>query len=130
MKPIKINIKPISVNQAHNSTGRVYKSASYKAFEEQARLLLLANPIPKLSKGSKLKLTAIFGVSCKFDLDNCVKCFLDVLEKIYGFNDRNVEEIHIRKHRCKRGEEFIEFSLCELGIDVEKSFFQPTLFTL
>ena len=100
MKPIRLNIKPISVNLAYGSTGRVYKSALYKAFEEQARPMLLANPIPRLAKGSKLKLTAVFGVSAKFDLDNCVKTLLDVLEPIYDFNDANVEEIHIRKHRC------------------------------
>lgn len=118
----------MSVNQSHHSTGRVYKSAQYKAFETEARILLLSNPIPELAKGCKLKLTAIFGVSAKFDLDNCVKTFLDVLEPIYRFDDKDIEEIHIRKHRSKRGEEFIEFTICELGIDTPVSFFQPELF--
>ena len=124
MKPIKLNIKPISVNQAHSVRGRIYKSSTYNSFEEHVRFLLFSKPIPKFSKGSKLKLSAIFAVSVKFDLDNCVKTFLDVLEPIYQFNDRDIEEIHIRKQRCKRGEEFIEFTLTELGIDPVESFFK------
>ena len=113
MKPIKLDIKPMSVNQSYRTRGRVYKSAQYKAFEQQVRAMLFANPIPKLAKDCKLKLTATFGVSSRFDLDNCVKCFLDVLEPVYEFNDKDIEEIHIKKHRCSRGDEFIEFTLCE-----------------
>lgn len=111
----RLKVKPLSANQSHRATGKVYRTPAYRAYEKSVRALLLTHPRPAFAKDAKLKFTANFGVSSQFDLDNCVKPFIDILEKAYEFNDKNVLEIHVKKHSTKRGEEYIEFALTNIG---------------
>ena len=90
-------------------SGHQWKSSEYEKFRKKVKRILKVKPI-KIDEGA-LKLTAIFGVSYKFDLDNALKPFIDILEEVYKFNDNQIADIHVRKRTVKRGGEFIEFEL-------------------
>ena len=60
----------------------------------------------------KLKLSITFGLSNKMsDIDNPVKPFVDILQKKYGFNDRDIYEMSLKKDIVKKGEEYIKWSI-------------------
>ncbi len=104
----KINIKPLSVNDAWQ--GKRFKTKEYTAYEKNVLLIL-----PKLSiPDGKLALSIVFGFSSKAsDIDNPVKCFVDCLQKKYGFNDNRIYKMIIEKVDAAKGDEFIEFSLSD-----------------
>ena len=105
---IKIDLKPLSVNQAWK--GRRMKTNLYKRFE---RNLLYLLPRIELPDG-KLQLNLEFGFSNKgSDLDNPVKLVQDILSKRYGFNDNLIYRIVLNKVDVKKGEEFIKFKIIE-----------------
>jgi len=101
---VKINIKPLSVNQCWQ--GKRFKTPLYKKFE---KILLKNLPNYNIPDGLlELKLT--FGLSSKnADWDNPIKPFQDILQKRYGFNDRYVYKAIVEKIDVKKGQEFIEF---------------------
>lgn len=105
-EPIKINIKPLSVNEAWQ--GKRFKTNAYKAYEKKMLLSLPKMAIPT----GKMKVVFEFGLSnvCS-DIDNPVKPFLDVLQKKYWFNDRNVIEMEVKKVKTDKGKEYIKFQL-------------------
>lgn len=45
------------------------------------------------------------------DLDNPVKPLLDILQKKYWFNDRNILELHLFKTPVSKWNEFIEIHI-------------------
>ena len=99
-----INIKPLSVNQAWQ--GKRFKTPAYKNYEKAVLLCLPKLEVPE----GKISLKLVFGLSSKnADVDNPVKCFVDCLQKKYGFNDRNIYKMTIEKVDVKKGDEFIEF---------------------
>jgi Holliday junction resolvase RusA-like endonuclease len=101
-----IPIKPMSVNQAWQ--GKRYKTPEYKRYEATIIQLLPCGYIPTC----KLKMTIEAGFSnSNSDIDNVIKPFLDILQKKYGFNDRQVYEIVARKLTVKRGQEYIKWRL-------------------
>lgn len=104
---MRLNIKPISVNEAWQ--GKRFKTKKYKQYEKECLLLLSRKiKVPDV----KLKLTLNFGFSSKLsDTDNPVKCFVDILQKKYGFNDNKIYEYSIIKTDVSKGEEFIEFKI-------------------
>ena len=105
---MKIKIKPLSVNQAWR--GRRFKAEIYKEYEEELFLLL---PKIKIPQGN-LKLKIVFGLSNKAsDVDNPVKPFVDILQKKYGFNDKNIYRLDLEKIIVKKGKEYIEFEISE-----------------
>ncbi len=103
---MRIQIKPLSVNQAWN--GRRFKSDAYKAYETEAFYKLRPMNIPE----GKLKLCLIVGYSNKAsDIDNCVKMWTDILQKNYGFNDNNIYHLCVEKDIVPKGQEYISFTL-------------------
>ena len=107
----KIQIKPLSVNQAYQ--GRKIKSHMYRKYERET-LALLPNDIPIPVKGD-LQLIVLFGHSnTNFDYDNGIKPFQDILQKKYGFNDKRIRLGIIFKEHTKKGEEFIFFRIEKL----------------
>ncbi len=105
----RVNLKPLSVNKAWR--GRRFKTPEYKTFE---RSLLLMLPKGKAPQG-KLELNLELGFSSKLsDLSNPLKLIEDILQKKYGFNDRNVFRIVMNKKLVKKGEEYIEFNIKKL----------------
>lgn len=103
---MRIKIKPLSVNECYR--GRRFKNDKYKAYEQELLLRL-----PKLDVPPKnICVNLVFGFSnAASDIDNGVKIFLDILQKAYGFNDKEVTELHVFKQIVKKGAEFIDFSI-------------------
>lgn len=57
------------------------------------------------------KIDVEFGMSALSDLDNPLKPLLDVLQKKYGINDRDILELRAKKKVVKKGKEFIAFKI-------------------
>jgi len=103
---IKINIKPLSVNEAWQ--GQRYKTDKYRRYESAMLLLLPKIIIPE----APFKISIEMGFSNKLsDLDNPVKMILDILQKKYLINDRDIYQLNITKSIVKKGEEYFKFNL-------------------
>ena len=103
---IKIQIKPLTVNQAW--MGKRYKTKDYKAYEASLGLILPPYSVPE----GKLEVYYRFGLSSKnADYDNCIKQFQDIISKKYDFNDNRIYRAVIEKVDVKKGNEFIQFEI-------------------
>ena len=110
MIQFKINQKPLSVNQAWQ--GKRFKTPIYKDYEKS---MLLMMPKAKVDAEEMLRVEFFFGFSNKAsDLDNPVKLLMDIAQKKYCFNDKNVFELNIRKCLVKKGEEFIQMGIYKM----------------
>ena len=107
---MKIQIKPLSVNQVWQ--GKRFKTKKYKSYEKELLLLL---PKIKIDFKRDLSLDLTFGFSSPLsDTDNPLKPLLDVLQKRYGFDDRQIFELNVKKELVKKGSEFIELNIKEI----------------
>jgi len=103
---IEIKIKPLSVNKVWR--GRRFKTPDYEAYEEELWYLLPKGNRP----AGKLQLTIEFGFSTKAsDVDNCVKPFIDVLQKKYIFNDNMIYKLVVEKKIVPKKQEYIKFKI-------------------
>lgn len=110
MIQFKIHEKPLSVNMAWQ--GKRFKTPAYKDYEKS---MLLMMPKAKIDTDQMLRVEFFFGFSNQAsDLDNPVKLLMDIAQKKYGFNDKNVFEMNIRKCIVKKGEEFIQMGIYKL----------------
>jgi len=99
---INLQIKPLSINVAFQ--GKRFKTPEYKKYEIQVLRLL---PDIEIKEFKRLKIT--FGFSNMMsDIDNPVKLMLDLLQKKYNVNDRDLIYLVLHKEKTKKGEEFIE----------------------
>lgn len=106
---IKINIKPLSVNKAWQ--GKRYKTKSYEAFEKKM-LFKLPSLKQKFKSDDMLRIEFVFGFSSiASDIDNPIKQTMDILCKKYGFDDKQVWELEVKKKIVKKGQEFIYFHI-------------------
>lgn len=105
----KVDIKPLSVNKAWQ--GKRFKTKDYKSYESAVLLLL-----PKIEvTAGNIELSIEFGFSNKqSDIDNPVKCFIDCLQKKYGFNDRHIYKLNLTKVDVEKGNDYIRFSIEDL----------------
>jgi hypothetical protein len=104
----KINIKPLSINQAFK--GRRYKTDKCNIFIKEV-LSLLPKSIDYPDK-KNVKLDIEFGFSSNAcDCSNHIKIFEDCIVKKYGVDDRYTYEMHIFKTIVKKGEEYIKFKI-------------------
>ena len=107
---IELQVKPLSVNEAWK--GRRIKSDKYKIFERSVLFML---PKPKDVFSDMLRIELFFGFSNVLsDLDNPIKMTLDILQKKYGFNDKNIFEMNVRKCKVEKGKEFISIGIYPL----------------
>ena len=103
---MRVNIKPLSVNQAWK--GKRYKTNNYVRYERDLLLLLPKIEVPT----SKLSLNIVVGFSSvASDIDNFLKCFIDVLQKKYDFNDKMIYMLSVEKTIVKKGCEYIDFNI-------------------
>jgi len=110
MIQFKLNEKPLSVNEAWQ--GKRFKTEEYKHYE---RTILFMLPKAEINPKEMLRIEFFFGFSNKAsDLDNPVKLLIDIAQKKYGFNDKNVFELNVRKCLVKKGEEFIHMGIYKL----------------
>ena len=107
----KINIKPLTVNQAWQ--GRRFKTKQYKEYEKEMLLLLGSMHIPE----GPLFLMMRVGLSNKLsDIDNVAKPTIDILQKKYGFNDNRIYKLQLIKEIVKKGDEFIHIEFKEMEV--------------
>lgn len=100
----------MSVNVAFQ--GRKFKTKEYKQYEKD---LLLMLPNIKL-KIQRVSIDIIFGFSNSLcDIDNPLKPFLDVLQKKYSINDRDIYKLNVTKEVISKGNEFIKYEIKELN---------------
>jgi Holliday junction resolvase RusA-like endonuclease len=110
MIQFKINQKPLSVNLAWQ--GKRFKTPAYKEYE---KAMLLMMPKAYIYTDQMLRVEFFFGFSnAASDLDNPVKLLMDIAQKKYGFNDKMVYEMNVRKCIVKKGEEFIHMGIYNL----------------
>jgi len=103
---IKLNIKPLSVNEVWQ--GKRFKTPKYKKYEKDVLLIL-----PKINDLKPPYCVYFeFGFSStQSDIDNPLKPILDILQKKYLINDKDIYELHVKKTIVKKGFEFINFKI-------------------
>lgn len=112
---MKINIKPLSVNDAWK--GRRFRTDEYNAYEKELRLKLKPMTIPE----GELELAVQFGFSSRgSDWDNPLKPFQDIISKHYGFNDNRVYAAVVLKRIVPKGQEYISFDIFECFRDEKR----------
>lgn len=101
---IELQIKPLSVNDAWQ--GKRFKTPKYSKYERDVLFLLPKLDMPK----PPYQVYLSFAFSSKLsDIDNPVKPFLDILQKKYSINDKDIESLMIYKQKVKKGFESIKF---------------------
>lgn len=109
---MKITIKPLTVNQAWQ--GKRFKTPAYKAYEQELMYKLGQVEIPD----PPLMAVYEFGVSSPLcDWDNPIKPMQDVLQKKYGFDDRDIHVAMVRKVLVPKGEEYVAFKFEHIAED-------------
>lgn len=103
---IEIKIKPLSVNEAWQ--GKRFKTQSYRLYEKAVLMML---PSIKICE-PPFKVTINFHFSnSASDLDNPLKPILDILQKKYGINDKDIYSLSVNKYIAKKGQESIFFKI-------------------
>ena len=105
---IKLNIKPLSVNQAWK--GRRFKTNEYKKYEQDVLFLL---PKIKMPNPPYVVYIQFSFSSLASDIDNPTKLLLDIFQKKYGINDKHIVKLILEKVHVKKGDECILFSIEE-----------------
>lgn len=104
---MRIELKPLSVNDAWQ--GRRFKTEEYKSWQ---KTLLLMLPKLKIKFKGDLRADFVFGFSSNAsDIDNPLKPLIDTLQKKYGFNDNQIQELTVKKEIVSKGKEFIKISI-------------------
>jgi len=109
----KIDIKPLSVNEMYigRRNGTRVKSGKYRSWKNNILFMMPKIDLPE----PPYKITYEFGFSSAgSDIDNAVKPFQDVLQKVYGFNDNKIHEFTARRSNVKKGQEYIKFGISNL----------------
>ena len=102
----EVKIKPLSVNSCWQ--GHRYKTKEYKKYEKLALSMLQDKAIPL--PPCRLEIT-FYMSNMASDVDNPVKPWIDILQKKFGFNDRDIFELNLKKIKVKKGEEKIFYCL-------------------
>lgn len=106
---IEIKHKPLSVNECWR--GRRFKTDIYIRYE---RDLLLQMPKIKDLK-APFTIDIEFGFSTNSaDIDNPLKPFLDIIQKKYGINDKDIFRLNVSKIIVDKKNEFIKFKITTL----------------
>lgn len=106
---IILPIKPLSVNQCFQ--GRRFRTKEYDRYEKDVMALLVAIKLPPPPYSVYYE----FGFSNSLaDLDNPVKPIQDILQKRYGFNDRDIYEMTVVKEIVSKGKEYVRFEITHL----------------
>lgn len=108
--PIKINVKPLSVNQAYR--GRRFKTPKYHEF---SRLVLKALPAKIILPPPPYEIRLKFGFSSSLsDWDNPIKTCQDLLAFKYKFNDKLIRRGVVDVDIVDKGCEYFEFIILPL----------------
>lgn len=107
---IRVDINPLSVNAAW--MGRRRKTQKYRDYEEVMLSLLEDYDIPE--KGNLFILYQWGLSSAAYDWDNPIKCFQDILQNRYDFNDKRIFRAFVEKEKVDRGDEYVQFLVRKL----------------
>jgi len=108
----KLDIAALSVNKAYR--GRRFRTKEYDIWESKVKAML--PPMAAHVFDRQLAFNIEFGFSSKAsDIDNGLKSFLDVLSKVYRFNDKYVFELNVKKKIVPKGKEYILFTMKVIG---------------
>jgi len=111
---IKLNIKPLSVNKVWK--GKRFKTSLYLDYEKEIWWMLPDIKIPEGEMELKMKV----GFSSKAsDVDNIAKPFIDILQKKYKFDDKNIYRLTMEKEIVNKGKEYIEFEIKKYKLKVK-----------
>ena len=102
---IRIDLKPMSVNHAWQ--GKQYRTKAYLDYTRKLFIMLPKLIIPK----TKLQIHFIFGISSNSDIDNPLKCLIDIFQKKYHFNDKDIMKLTVEKNIVKPGSEYFLFDI-------------------
>jgi len=89
----------------------------YRRFEELMALELEGYKIPanRDVKSMKFKLEIHWGFATSLsDVDNPIKTLLDVLQRWFGFDDKQIMSISATKTVVGKRQEYIDFTLTEM----------------
>ena len=102
----RILVKALSVNVCYQ--GRRFKNKAYKQYEHDVLSQLKPMRLPEIPFSVYYE----FGLSSKnADLDNHIKCFQDILQTFYHFNDKNIYNIVAVKIDVAKTKEYIKFDI-------------------
>jgi Holliday junction resolvase RusA-like endonuclease len=111
---MRIDIKMLSVNQAWQ--GKRFKTVKYEAYTKELLLKLKPLKLPE----PPFKLVMKVGFSNKLsDIDNILKPTIDIIQKKYGINDRDIYQIDVEKVIVEKGNEFFEWDLFTKNMSYE-----------
>ena len=111
IEKIHVHMKPLSVNDAWK--GKRYKSDAYRAYEMEMLLRLPPGRLPE----PPYRVYYEFGLSNRqADFDNPCKPLGDILQRKYGFNDKEIYEAHIRKVLVRKGCEYIRVKIEHMDV--------------
>jgi Holliday junction resolvase RusA-like endonuclease len=102
---INLKVKPLSVNEAWK--GSRYKTDKYRNYEKKVLSML---PNIEIKEFKQLKITYGFS-NMMSDIDNPTKLVLDIMQKKYGVNDRDLIYLVLHKEKVSKGSEFIEIEM-------------------
>lgn len=103
---IKIDIKPLSVNEAFK--GQRFKTDKYRKYQYDLLFLLPKMELPK----PPYQISFEWGMSSILsDVDNPTKPTMDILCKKYGFDDRDVHRMVLTKRKVNKGQEYFKFKI-------------------
>lgn len=106
----ELQIAPLSVNKAFK--GRRFKTKDYVKYEKNVLLMLPKTTLPR----TPLHVEMIFGFSSyASDVDNPTKLILDILCKKYGFDDKRIESLYLKKEITKKGREYIKIKIYNIN---------------
>lgn len=92
----------MSVNEAWQ--GKRFKTKKYNQYQKNCLMLLPSFKMPL----PPYKVTLVYGFSNKLsDIDNPTKQIVDILQKKYKFNDKDIYEMVLKKEIVAKGSEFI-----------------------
>ena len=107
-------VKAYSSNVMYGSTASNYwRNEKYLKFKRDVLKFIKHEDI-FLHKDQSIKYNVVYGISSRFDLDNAIKVFVDILKDRYNFDDDRITKIDAEKQKVKRGLEFIEFDLVSI----------------
>lgn len=106
MQEIKIDIKPLSVNDAWK--GQRFKTDEYKRYQRTLLWLLpkIAMPEPPYQVYYEYGFSNVLS-----DYDNPTKQFQDTICKKYKFDDHEIYQATIRKVIVPKGKEYVKFRI-------------------
>lgn len=107
---VKVDMKPLSVNEAWQ--GRRFKTRAYSKYEHDMLLLLPQVPLPD----PPFEVWYEWGFSnIQSDVGNPEKMVSDILQKKYGFNDNKIMEMHLKKVKVPKGQEYVKARIEHYG---------------